>query len=133
MKAPRIELRVDLPATLEAIESFCVEFQLWRGIACADLNAFSSELLLREALTNSVVHGSAEDSRERISCVLRAKRGRLIIVIRNGGNGFDWRAAWDRRAALEDNHGRGIEILRHYASAVRFNTAGNSVMLIQRF
>jgi anti-sigma regulatory factor (Ser/Thr protein kinase) len=133
VKASRIELRVDLPATLEAIESFCVEFQLWRGLACADLNAFSSELLLREALTNSVVHGSAEDSRQRVSCVLRAKRGRLIVAIRNGGKGFDWRAAWDRRADSADTHGRGIEILRHYASAVRFNTAGNSVMLIQRF
>lgn len=133
MKAPRIELRVDLPATLEAIESFCLQFQRWRGTACADLDAFSSELLLREALTNSVVHGGAEDQRGRISCVLRVKRGRLIIAIRDGGQGFDWRAAWDRRAGPWDTHGRGIEIFRRYASAVRFNPSGNSVTLIQRF
>ena len=133
MKAPRIELRVDLPPTLQAIESFCLQFQRWRGTACADLNAFSSELLLREALTNSVVHGAAQDPRGRITCVLRIKRGRLIIAIRDGGQGFDWRAAWNRQAGALDTHGRGMEILRHYASAVRFNPAGNSVTLIQRF
>jgi anti-sigma regulatory factor (Ser/Thr protein kinase) len=133
VKAPRIELRVDLAPTLEAIESFCIQFQHWRGFACAELDAFSSELLLREALTNSVIHGGADDARGRVLCVLRVKRGRLIIAIRDGGKGFDWRAAWNRRAESEDTRGRGIEILRHYASAVRFNPAGNSVTLIQRF
>jgi anti-sigma regulatory factor (Ser/Thr protein kinase) len=133
VKAPRIELRVELAPTLEAIESFCLQFQHWRAIACADLDAFSSELLLREALTNSVVHGCAEDPGSRVSCVLRAKRGRLIMAIRDGGQGFDWRATWDQRPDSSDTHGRGIEILRHYASAVRFNPAGNSVTLIQRF
>jgi anti-sigma regulatory factor (Ser/Thr protein kinase) len=133
MKPARSELRVELTRTLEAIESFCVEFQRWRATECAELDAFSSELLLREALTNSVVHGGAEDRRGCISCVLRAKRGRLIIAIRDGGQGFDWRSAWDRRAGSTDTQGRGIEILRQYASAVRFNPAGNSVTLIQRF
>ena len=78
---------------------FALEFQRWRAAACAELDAFSSELLLREALTNAVVHGGTESPRERISCVLRVKRGRLIIAIRDGGQGFDWRAAWDRQAA----------------------------------
>jgi anti-sigma regulatory factor (Ser/Thr protein kinase) len=133
VKAPRIELRVDLPPTLEAIESFCLQFQHWRGIACADLDAFSSELLLREALTNAVEYGGSPDTLESISCVLRVKQGRLIIAIRDPGKGFDWRAAWDRKAGARDTHGRGIEILRHYASAVRFNPSGNSVTLIQRF
>jgi anti-sigma regulatory factor (Ser/Thr protein kinase) len=133
MKAPRCELRVELEGTLEAIESFCIQFQHWRGVACADLDAFSSELLLREALTNSVVHGASKDSGDRISCVLRVKRGRLIIAIQDRGKGFDWRAAWQGQAGAEDTHGRGIEIYRRYASWIRFNPRGNSVTLIQRF
>jgi anti-sigma regulatory factor (Ser/Thr protein kinase) len=133
MKAPRSELRVELARTLEAIETFCLQFQDWRGKACADLDPFSSELLLREALTNAVEHGGSQDPLERISCVLRAKQGRLIIAIRDGGQGFDWRAAWNRQADAEDTGGRGIEIFRHYASWVRFNPSGNSVTLIQRF
>jgi len=133
MTSLRSELRVELPATLEAIESFCVEFQRWRAVTCADLDAFSAELLLREALTNSVVHGVAKNPGERVSCVLRVKRGRLLIAIHDGGKGFDWRAAWNRRADASGTHGRGMEILRRYASAVRFNLSGNSVTLIKRF
>jgi anti-sigma regulatory factor (Ser/Thr protein kinase) len=124
----RKELSVELPASLEAIDVFCDEFREWRADACAGLEAFPAELLLREVLTNSVVHGS-----ERICCLLRAKPGRLLIVVRDEGEGFDWRAAWDRQAGAEDTHGRGIDILRRYASAVRFNPKGNAVTLIKRF
>jgi anti-sigma regulatory factor (Ser/Thr protein kinase) len=128
-----IDLRMELPPTLDAIEKFCAEFQLWRQGACANLDSFSSELLLREALTNSVVHGCSGDPGKRISCVLRAKRDRVVIAIRDEGAGFDWRAAWDRQAEPEDTHGRGIEIFRRYANAVRFNPKGNSVTLVKRF
>ena len=133
MKPPRSEMRVELTPTLEAVENFCAEFRLWRPLACAELDAFSTELVLREALTNSVLHGRGTDPSQRITCVLRVKRGRVIIAIRDGGPGFDWRAGWDRHADLADTHGRGIEILRQYANAVRFNPAGNSVTLLKRF
>jgi anti-sigma regulatory factor (Ser/Thr protein kinase) len=81
MKSGASEWRVELPRTLEAVESFFVEFQRWRARACADVDAFATELLLREALTNSVVHGGGQDPSERITCVLRVKRGRLIMAI----------------------------------------------------
>src|ERR1039457_5445659 len=92
------------PPTLEAIEKFCVEFRLWREKTCAGLDAFSGELLLREALTNSVVHGCSEDSSKRVWCVIRAKVGRVVIDIWDEGDGFDWRAAWNRESDLSDDH-----------------------------
>lgn len=133
MSLCRNEWRAELPATLEAVERFCEDFQHWRARACAELAPFPAELLLREALTNSVVHGCSEDPRQRVSCLLRAKPGRLLIVVQDEGEGFEWRAAWNRPADLSDTHGRGIEILRTYASAVRFNPKGNVVMLVKRF
>ncbi len=133
MGVARSEFLLRLCHASFVVESLCADFRRWRAGACAGLDAFSSELLLREALTNSVVHGSADHPRMIISCVLRAKRGRVIMAIQDGGPGFDWRAGWDRRAAAGDIHGRGMEIFRRYASAVRFNPSGNSVTLIQRF
>ena len=127
------EWRLELPPTLEAIEKFCVEFRLWREKTCAGLDAFSGELLLREALTNSVVHGCSEDSSKRVWCVIRAKVGRVVIAIWDEGEGFDWRAAWNRESDLSDDHGRGLEIFRCYASSVRFNPKGNAVVLIKKF
>ena len=129
----RRELRTELPATLDAVEQFCVEFRLWRAGACADLNVFSTELVLRESLTNAVLHGCSGDPCKRISCVLRAKLGRLLIAIQDEGDGFDWRAAWHRRTDVSETNGRGIKIMRRYSSSVRFNRKGNSVILIKRF
>jgi anti-sigma regulatory factor (Ser/Thr protein kinase) len=129
----RTELRVELPATLNAIELFCGQFHLWRAMFCPGVECFPAELLLREALTNAIVHGCAEDPSERITCVLRAKPGRLLITVRDAGQGFDWRGVGDGFRGVSCTDGRGVEILRKYASAVRFNTSGNSVTLIKRF
>jgi anti-sigma regulatory factor (Ser/Thr protein kinase) len=133
LTALRTELRAELPATLEALERFCEEFRIWGSDSCPNLDRFATELLLREALTNYVVHGCAEDPSKRIICVLRAKPGRLLIAVRDSGPGFDWRAVWNASADIFDTHGRGIEILRIYASAVRFNESGNSLTLMKRF
>src|ERR1700743_102080 len=97
MRVTQRDWRRELPATLEAIEELCRDFESWRAVACVELNSFSAELLLREALTNSVLHGSSGDPRKRISCSLRAKPDRLIIAIQDEGEGFDWRAALYRR------------------------------------
>jgi serine/threonine-protein kinase RsbW len=133
MRSPGAEWRFELPASLEAIEEICIRFQEWRKLHCEGLQSFPSELLLREALTNSVVHGASEDPGQRISCVLRAGRGRLLIAVQDGGEGFDWRSAFNRKSDLSDTHGRGIEILKQYANSVRFNRKGNSVTLVKRF
>jgi anti-sigma regulatory factor (Ser/Thr protein kinase) len=129
----RVEWHCEITPALEALEQFCVEFQIWRAAACADLDAFSSELLLREALTNSVVHANSKASTKSISCLLRVKPGRLLIAIDDQGEGFDWRAALDRQPDLSDTHGRGIGILTAYSSRVRFNSKGSSVTLIKKF
>jgi anti-sigma regulatory factor (Ser/Thr protein kinase) len=120
-------------STLEAVEEVCADFKLWRAVACARSDPFSTELLLREALTNSVLHGCSEDPGKSIRCVFRAKPGRLLIAVRDEGEGFDWRSAWNRLSDISDTHGRGVEIFRRYASAVRFNTKGNSITLVKRF
>lgn len=132
------EWRAELPPTLESIDLFCAGFHAWRVISCANVEAFSVELILREALTNSVLHASenhteSESAGRLILCVLRAAPGRLLIAIRDRGHGFDWRSAWNHHADPLDTSGRGIEILRHYADFVRFNAAGNGVTMIKRF
>jgi serine/threonine-protein kinase RsbW len=133
ISSPRLEWRVTLPATLEAVETFSGEFRLWRADNCEDLDAFGAELLIREALINSVVHGCANRPDKSVCCVLRVKKGRLIIVVRDDGAGFDWQAGLARKSAVSDTCGRGLEIFRNYASHLRFNPAGNSITLVKRF
>ena len=133
LKTGKVEWRVELPATVEAIDRFCVDFQIWREEHCAGLEAFAAELLLREALANSVVHGCGEDPAKTVSCLLRARARGLLIAVSDAGNGFDWRLASGRRVRADAVGGRGIEILRLYSDAIRFNSKGNAVALVKRY
>jgi len=126
------ELRASLPADLQAVEGFFVEFRRRSRTLLNRVNCFAAELLVREALTNAVVHGCHTDPRKQVRCLLRLKGRRLLIAVDDDGEGFDWRAAWSRSAALADCSGRGIELLRTYASHVRYNDRGNAVTILKR-
>ena len=125
------EMRTAFPATLASIERFFEEFHR-RSVGLLNGNAcFAAELLVREALTNAVVHGCGADPGKHVRCVLRLRGSRLFICVADDGEGFDWRAERRNRASLRDISGRGMEILHQYANHVRFNGKGNMVMMIK--
>jgi anti-sigma regulatory factor (Ser/Thr protein kinase) len=126
-------MRTALPATLQALEEFFLEFRRRSQELLDRPNCFAAELLVREALTNAVVHGCHSDPVKQVRCALRLKRGYLLIAVEDDGEGFDWRAAWGHLADLSDCSGRGIEILRSYATRVRYSDRGNAVMIVKRF
>jgi anti-sigma regulatory factor (Ser/Thr protein kinase) len=126
------EMRTALPATLQAVEEFFVEFQRRSREMLDRVNCFAAELLVREALTNAVVHGCRNDPRKRVRCSLRLTGRRLLIAVEDEGDGFDWRAAAGHPAEIWDCSGRGMEILRIYADHVRYNDRGNVVTMIKR-
>lgn len=126
------ELSRSLSASLEAAEAFLVEIRLRSQSVLAGRNCFAAELLVREALTNAVVHGCGADPRKRVRCWLRVRRGHLLIAVADGGEGFDWRVARHRTADGSDCCGRGMEILYRYADHVRFNRKGNVVTLTRK-
>ena len=127
------EMRRSLPATLEALEEFVGDFRRHSLVFREAVNRFSTELLIREALTNAVLHGSHSDPHKQVRCLLRLRGRRLLIAVEDEGGGFNWRAARDDSAIFSDCSGRGIRILRKYASHVRYNERGNLVTIIKRF
>ena len=117
------EMRAALPGTLAAAEKFLIAFRWWSQVILNCANSFAAELLMREALTNAVVHG----------CILRLNSRRMFISIEDDGDGFDWRAASQNSAAFPACSGRGIEILRRYANALRYDALGKRVTILKRF
>jgi len=132
--SPRVEceMRTALPASWQAVEEFFVEFRLRQAGLLDRDHSFAAELLLREALTNAVAHGCHTDPDKLVHCVLRLKSRRLLIIVQDGGDGFDWRAAKRNPAEFTDCSGRGIRILRKYANHVRYNDRGNLVAIVKR-
>jgi anti-sigma regulatory factor (Ser/Thr protein kinase) len=128
----RAEIRTALPATLEALERFFAEFRRWLQCLPASADRFAAELLLREALTNAVRHGSAGDASREVRCAVRLHPGRLSITVADDGEGFDWRTARDHQAPPVSCSGRGMEIFRAYATRVRFSRKGNVTTMIRR-
>jgi anti-sigma regulatory factor (Ser/Thr protein kinase) len=129
------EIRRVLPANLAAVEEFFIEFRRRCRLDLDPADSFAAELLVREALTNAVVHGCHADPGKQVRCVLRwrVQSRRLLIAVEDDGDGFDWREAWCNAAAPADCSGRGILMLRLYSTRVRYSARGNSVTIIKRF
>lgn len=126
------ELRVEIPASNEAIEAFCWDFQQWLSGEVSSRDAFASELLLREALVNAAEHGCAGVAESKIRCVVRGGKGRILIAVTDSGPGFDWASRLSHVPEAEATSGRGVLIYKHYASRIRFNSAGNSIYICMK-
>lgn len=125
------ELREDMPATLRAVDEYCMALRRWaEPLGVPDL--FGLELLLREALNNAVIHGCKQNPDRRVICAVRLRPGRLIIGVRDEGCGFDWKAAMTRDPDAGGCSGRGVFIFNQYSDRVRFGARGNSVVMIKR-
>ena len=127
------EMRVTLPASVEAIEGFFMEFRRRSQALLDRANWFAAELLVREAVTNAVVHGCHGDPSKQVRCTLRLRNQRLFIAVQDVGEGFDWRAVRSGPASFQKCSGRGLALLWKYANRVRYNDRGNAVALIKRF
>jgi serine/threonine-protein kinase RsbW len=94
-------------------------------------DTFAVRLALEEAVINAVKHGHGNDPRKqaRISWIVNASAVRLIVE--DDGAGFDPHRVPDPR--LPENQerlgGRGVFLMRSYMSWVRFNDAGNRVVM----
>lgn len=127
------QVKEEMPATLEKIEAFIAGLGLRLPCFPAEPVGFALELLAREALVNAVAHGCRDDASRKVHCAVRLREGRMTIVVQDEGCGFDWRSLWRREAGLAQDSGRGLEIIRKYATRVRFNRSGNTVMILKRW
>ena len=126
-------VRRTLPATLQAVDELCLDLRanLLAGLPPND--RFAVELLLREALMNAVVPGAKKQADARIHCELRPVEGGVEIRVSDGGAGFDWRHRDGAEPAAFDPSGRGLLVVRRYASHVQFSRKGNQVAMTRMF
>lgn len=91
---------------------------------------FAVQLLLREALNNAVLHGSAQDPAKQVRLDLHISADALCLAVEDEGPGFDWRSILANPLAGQTQEcGRGLQIYRFYADRVEFNSSGSRVVL----
>ena len=94
---------------------------------------FGIKLALEEAITNAVKHGNAEDTSKQLLVRYLVDENRVVIMVRDQGNGFSPDEVPDPTADenLERPNGRGIMLMQSYMTKVRFNDAGNEVWMLR--
>ncbi|MFO0837475.1 MAG: ATP-binding protein [Phycisphaerae bacterium] len=94
---------------------------------------FAIKLALEEALTNAVKHGNKNDRAKRVVVRYHIDPSRVVVAIRDQGNGFRPTAVPDPTAEenLERPNGRGIMLMQAYMTRVQYNEAGNEVWMLK--
>jgi serine/threonine-protein kinase RsbW len=97
---------------------------------CVPGEEFDTELALREALNNAVVHGNQEDPETKVHIRCRCQPGKeLFIVVTDQGKGFDFKkvAGNGMEKDPDSEHGRGIQLMKAYMDDVHFERGGSEV------
>ncbi len=123
------------PATLEDVDRCCSQATAFLAARASAFEEprFGLELLLREALTNAVVHGSRPEAPGTVVLRLTTDAVGVTIEVSDEGAGFNWRDALVRPLDPSREGGRGVAIYRQFADSVSFNEAGNAVTLTRHW
>jgi len=98
-----------------------------------DKDVFGIRLALEEAIVNAIKHGNQLDLAKRVYIKYHVSRDRFEIHIKDEGPGFNPADVPDPMAPenLERECGRGLLLMKHYMSEVRFHPPGNAVSMIK--
>jgi serine/threonine-protein kinase RsbW len=102
------------------------------GYAAGDRLGF--RLALEEAVVNGLRHGNRNDPAKRVQVRYRVGPRGVLAEVEDEGPGFDPERVPDPTLPenLETPGGRGLLLMRHYTSWVRFSERGNRVTLCKR-
>ncbi len=104
---------------------------LMQAAGFAEKDLFGMRLALEEAIVNGIVHGNRDDPAKSVEVRYRINPKEVLVEIEDQGPGFKPEEVPDPLAPenLERPDGRGIFLMRHYMTWVRFNDRGNRVNL----
>jgi serine/threonine-protein kinase RsbW len=99
----------------------------------SERDQFGVELSLEEAITNGHKHGNRGDKCKHVHVSWEVNEHRALIAVEDQGTGFDPALVPDPREPenLMRTSGRGLLLMSHFLSWVRFNECGNRVTLCQ--
>jgi serine/threonine-protein kinase RsbW len=120
-----------MPSKIQAISPLVDQLmRLIEGSRCVAGNEYALELALREALSNAVIHGNEMDAHKLVQVRCRCEEGKGVwVTVKDQGKGFDPAAVPDPVAVerLEEEHGRGIHLMKLAMDEVSFERGGSEV------
>lgn len=105
-----------------------------RSFGYLNRDVFAVELTLHEALTNALHHGNALDPSLTVRLRYALTHDEICLEVEDEGPGFQPAEVDDPTddAQFARCGGRGVFLMRHYMTQVRYNDRGNCVTLRKR-
>lgn len=125
-------LAVEFTGGLVAVDAVCRDAEAYFKRQATAREAFEAGLLLREALSNAIIHGHGSDPDRPVQVEVCLEPGCLRLEVRDQGRGFDWRRASYELPEPNAERGRGLFLMRRYADELRFNEQGTAVTMRKR-
>ena len=126
-------LDISFAATLENVDRASKEIKrILKREGIKNLG-FNIILGVREALINSVIHGSMGDGNKIIRLNMFLGDNSLIVEVEDQGEGFDWKALIGKKLPSREESGRGLAIMKKSFSSIEYNEKGNRVVMTRRF
>ena len=118
----------DLPSVLDALAG------RMEALDYLKRECLGMRLALEEALVNALKHGHGHDPAKAAHVRLRVTVEQALAEVEDEGPGFDPGGVADPTAAenRERTDGRGLLLMRHYMTWVRFSARGNRVTLYKQ-
>ena len=112
-----------------------IEKQLQALSSCSDRDLFSIKLALEEAIVNAVKHGNQLDPTKKVHIEYHVSEERFQVEVTDEGDGFNPLDVPDPTAIenLDRPCGRGLMLMQHYMTDIRYNDKGNSVRMMKEF
>lgn len=122
-------LHIVMSASLDNIDSVCIEIKNFLGKHQLEKLIFDIQLGVREVINNAVVHGSKNQTKYKVDVNVFFNNNQLGIKVIDQGRGFNHKSLGT--CAELSGHGRGMKILKMYFDTVSYNDKGNVVLLIR--
>jgi len=122
-------LHIRMSSALEKIDAACELVMRFLEKLGMERHVFEVQLLTREALINAIIHGSGNDRGKTIDYGIRLDGNCLIMEVEDPGDGFNWPARLGKEPNMSSESGRGLFIMKEYATAIVYNAKGNRLIL----
>ncbi|HXI02764.1 MAG TPA: ATP-binding protein [Candidatus Saccharimonadales bacterium] len=119
------------PGIIEISMTSRVEYLSLLHAACDEIcrileldedTSMNMSLALHEAAINAMKHGNGFDESKVVTVSFEVRPDRLIVKVKDEGEGFDWAQVKDPRAPenIGRTNGRGIFLMRSFVDSVDY-------------
>ena len=122
-----------IPSQIEMVEPVVTRaMTVMAAHGCVDGQSAATELALREALANAILHGNKAEPKKRVQLdCFQESDGTLLLVVQDEGHGFDPAAVRDptQPENLIRTTGRGIYLIKHLMDEVEYRNRGRELRM----